>query len=196
MLAGWRGKCLLKLEPELPPTAGNTQVELRAWIMQLHYVCVMNPPCRTQTHRRQRNTVYEGLTRCTKGQVEVKLPSYSLLSLASMKKDVQDGIDSCQQDPQAAFPQPQLLCLDHTLGTDSSVQALRLQEAEQGCGTLMTRMEREFGMFSPVAWREKAVCRLQDTFGPLSPPLPPWSLLPLPPSHHPSNSSTPQPAWH
>lgn len=64
MITEWRGKCLLKLEPGLSPTAGKAQVRAQGLDNEVAQ-CVINSPCRTVTHRTQSDAVYEGLMRVT-----------------------------------------------------------------------------------------------------------------------------------
>lgn len=92
--------------------------------------CVMNPPCRTATHKRQSDAVYEGVTRCTERTGGSQITQLQPAFISLHEKDVQDGIDSCQQNPVPSAHS--CLCLGHTLGTDNNGQALRLQETEQG----------------------------------------------------------------
>lgn len=58
------GKCLLKLELRLPPTAGKAHVRAQGLDNAVNQ-CMMNPPCRMVTHRRQSDMVYKGLITCT-----------------------------------------------------------------------------------------------------------------------------------
>lgn len=65
MPAEWRGKCLLNLEPGLPPAAcWQSSVGARGLDNAVGQ-CVINLSCRTVTHRTQSDAVNEGLVRFT-----------------------------------------------------------------------------------------------------------------------------------
>lgn len=189
-------KCLLELEHRLPPTAGKAHV--RAWGLDNAVErCVMNPHCRTVIHSRQSDMVYKGLTRCTEkasgSQIIQPNPARQIDTISQYEEDVQDRKAGASTTHQQHVPSTHT-CLCHrcTLRTGNSVQALRLQEAEECC--TYTRNGEGIGdpqprsMLSPATWREKAVCRLWDCFGALSPPF--SSLVPatssVPPFYHPS----------